>query len=51
MTIGWVLVGTGMTLAATWYVTNSANGWNGSTKLEGMAEAGTATVALSVPFS
>jgi hypothetical protein len=48
-TLGWVHLGTGAALAATWYQTNSANGWNGSTKLEGMAEAGIASTALSIP--
>lgn len=50
LTVGWVLVGSGVALAGTWYLTNSANGWNGSTKGEGLFEAGIVTAALSTPF-
>jgi hypothetical protein len=50
LTFGWVLVGTGVGLASTWFLVNSANGWNGSTKVEGMFEAGIATAVLSTPF-
>jgi hypothetical protein len=50
LTFGWILVGTCVGLAGTWFLVNSANGWNGSTKGEGMFEAGIATAVLSTPF-
>jgi hypothetical protein len=37
-------------LASTWFFINSANGWNGPNKGEGMFEAGIATAVLSTPF-
>jgi hypothetical protein len=49
-TIGFVLVGTGVTLAAGYFLINSANGWNGHNKGEGMFEVGIATVVLSTPL-
>jgi hypothetical protein len=49
-TFGWVLLGTGVTLAGGYFLINSANGWNGHNKGEGMFEVGVATAALSIPF-
>jgi hypothetical protein len=49
-TFGWVLLGTGVTLAGGYFLINNANGWNGHNKGEGMFEFGVATAALSIPF-
>jgi hypothetical protein len=49
-TFGWLLLGTGVTLASGYFLINSANGWNGVNKGEGMFEAGVASTVLSTPF-
>ena len=49
-TIGFAFLGTGVTLAAGYFLINSASGWNGHNKGEGMFEVGVATAVLSTPF-
>ncbi len=50
LTAGWVMVGIGVALPVSWFLMNSANGWNGPAKGEGMVEAGIGAVVLSTPF-
>jgi hypothetical protein len=49
-TLGWVFLGAGVALFGTAYLSNVANGWNGTNLLDGMAEVGIASTALSIPF-
>jgi len=50
LTGGWLLLGIGVALAGGNFLMNSANGWNGPNKGEGMVEAGIVAAALSTPF-
>ncbi|MCY7421361.1 MAG: hypothetical protein LH478_06405 [Chitinophagaceae bacterium] len=49
-TIGWVLLGSGVTMAAVSYLTYAGNGFNGTWKLEPLFNAGCVSVIASVPF-
>lgn len=49
-TIGWVLLGAGVTCFGTAYLINVENGWNGPTKAEGLFTAGFVAAAASPPF-
>ena len=50
MTIGWVLVGTGVALPVISYSVDAAKGWNGHTELNWMFEVGIVSLGLSIPF-